>query len=305
MTDSEQQKEGHVSVLLQEVVSGLSVKSGETFVDMTINGGGHSSVICPLLGKKGHLIGIDQDESALRRSEKRLSGCQAKISLVENNFRHLDKVLSDLGIEKADKILFDLGLSSNELELSGRGFSFKKDEPLLMTFAADPSQVTFTAKDIVNGWDGENIRTILMGYGDEQFAKSIAKKIVLVRSMKPIETTFELVEVIRAAVPAWYRNGKINCATKTFQALRITVNEEMQSLKEGLASAWERLTPEGRIAVISFHSLEDRIVKVFFKEKAVSGEGTLFTKKPIVPGEEEIRNNPRSRSAKLRIIQKN
>lgn len=308
MTENTEKKKGenfgHVSVLLQEVIEGLSVKNGETYLDMTINGGGHASAICPLLGSKGVLIGFDQDKNALAHSEKRLSGCKAKIVLNESNFRHAKKVLAEKGIAKADKILFDLGLSSNELETSGRGFSFKKDEPLLMTFAADPSQVTFTAKDIVNGWEEENIRTILAGYGDERFAKSIARKIVEVRGMKSIETTTELVEVIRAAVPGWYRNGKINCATKTFQALRMAVNDELESLKDGLRDAWEILNSGGRIAVISFHSLEDRIVKRYFKEISQEGEGVLLTKKPIVPGEEEMKNNPRSRSAKLRIIQK-
>ena len=294
----------HESVLLQEVISGLAVKDGETYVDMTINGGGHSSAVCPLLGKKGRLIGIDQDETALARSEKRLSGCEAKISLVRNNFRNIKTILSELGIEKADKILFDLGLSTHELESSGRGFSFKKDEPLLMTFAADPTQVTFTASDIVNGWDEDNIRTILYGYGDEHFAKSIARKITEVRSMKKIETTHELVEVIRTAVPGFYKRGKIHFATKTFQALRIAVNEEIQSLEQGLADAWELLAPKGRIAIISFHSLEDRIVKRFFKEREREGKGILMTKKPIVPQDEEMKQNPRSRSAKLRIVEK-
>jgi len=294
----------HESVLLQEVISGLAVKDGETYVDMTINGGGHSSAVCPLLGKKGRLIGIDQDETALARSEKRLSGCEAKISLVRNNFRNIKTILAELGIEKADNILFDLGLSTHELESSGRGFSFKKDEPLLMTFAADPTQVTFTASDIVNGWDEDNIRTILYGYGDEHFAKSIARKITEVRSMKKIETTHELVEVIRTAVPGFYKRGKIHFATKTFQALRIAVNEEIQSLEQGLADAWELLAPKGRIAIISFHSLEDRIVKRFFKEREREGKGILMTIKPIVPQEEEMKQNPRSRSAKLRIVEK-
>lgn len=298
-TDSE-----HISVLLQEVISGLSVKSGETFVDMTINGGGHSSAICPSLGKNGCLIGIDQDKDALSRSEKKLSGCDARIILSENNFRNIKKIAEENGVQKIDKVLFDLGLSTNELESSGRGFSFKKDEPLLMTFAADTSKVAFTARDIVNEWDEENIRTILFGYGDERFAKSISKKIVLVRDMKPIMTTMELVEVVRAAVPAWYRNGKIHCATKTFQALRIAVNDEMGSLSEALNDAWGLLSPKGRIAVISFHSLEDRIVKRYFREKAKEGEGILITKKPIAPSVEEIRANPRARSAKLRIIEK-
>lgn len=297
----------HVSVLLQEVIDGLAVKNGETFVDMTINGGGHSSALCLYLGSKGTLIGIDADANALTRAKKRLelSDCRATIHLVPENFRNIKSVLKELGMTKVNKVLFDLGLSTNELEDSGRGFSFQKDEPLLMTFSNDPSKVTFTAEDILNTWDEENISTILFGYGEERFAKRIAKRIVEARGMQPIKTTKELVEIIRTAVPSWYRSGrKIHFATKTFQALRMAVNDEIRTLEQALNDAWEALTPKGRMAVISFHSMEDRMVKKFFRERSKEEKGTLLTKKPIVPGLEEIKKNKRSRSAKLRIIEK-
>jgi 16S rRNA (cytosine1402-N4)-methyltransferase len=295
----------HISVLLHEVIEGLAVKSGETFVDMTTNGAGHSSEICLSLGPKGTLVGIDADANALARAKEKLAGCEATVHLVPENFRNVKKVLHDLGISKVDKVLFDLGLSSNELETSGRGFSFQKDEPLLMTFSDDPSKVTFTAEDIVNTWDEENIATILSGYGEERFARRIARRIVETRGMTPIHTTKELVGVIQMAVPGWYRSGrKTHFATKTFQALRMAVNDEIRALQEALTDAWDALAPKGRIAIISFHSMEDRMVKKFFKEKSKGGEGILLTKKPIVPTEEELKLNRRSRSAKLRIIEK-
>ncbi|MFA5830387.1 MAG: 16S rRNA (cytosine(1402)-N(4))-methyltransferase RsmH [Candidatus Paceibacterota bacterium] len=298
----------HISVLLQEVMEGLAVKNGETFVDMTINGGGHSSAICSALGTAGTLVGIDADSNALVRAKKNLelSGCGATVHLVAENFRNVKMILSGLGIKKADKILFDLGLSSNELENSSRGFSFQKDEPLLMTFSDDPSKVVFTAEDILNTWDEENIAAIISGYGEERFAKRIARRITDVRGMKPIRTTKELVEIIQNAVPNWYRSGrKLHFATRTFQALRMAVNDEIRALEQGLKDSWEILSPGGRIAVISFHSMEDRMVKKFFRIKSREGEGTLLVKKPIIPREEEIKKNRRARSAKLRIIEKN
>ena len=295
----------HVSVLLQEVIDGLLVNEGETFVDMTLGGGGHSLVIGKLLGKSGTLVGIDADPTAVARAGEKLKDCPAKVHLVAENFRNVKKVFADLGIEKADKILFDLGLSTYELESSGRGFSFQKDEPLIMTFPTDASKVSFTAKDIVNTWDEENIVAILAGYGEERFAKRIAKRIVDVRKMQEIQTTKELVDVIAGAVPGWYRNGrKSHFATRTFQALRMTVNDEIRALESALQDTWGLLAHGGRIAVISFHSMEDRLVKKFFKEKAHDGKGILLTKKPTIPTDAEISENRRSRSAKLRIIKK-
>ena len=298
----------HISVLLQEVIEGLAVKNGETFVDMTINGGGHSSVICSALGSSGVLVGIDADSNALVRAKKNLerSGCQATVHLVAENFRNVKTILAGLGISKADKILFDLGLSSNELENSNRGFSFQKDEPLLMTFSDDPSKVVFTADDIVNTWDEENIAAIISGYGEERFAKRIARRIADIRKMKPIRTTKELVDIIQNAVPNWYRSGrKIHFATRTFQAIRMAVNDEIRALEQGLEDSWNMLSPGGRMAVISFHSMEDRMAKKFLRNKSREGEGTLLTKKPIIPRDEEIQKNKRARSAKLRIIEKN
>ena len=295
----------HVSVLLQEVLDGLAVNEGDVFVDMTINGGGHSEAIGQLLGKSGTLIGIDADPTAITRAGARLNGCQAKIHLVTENFRNVKKVLTDLKLEKVDKILFDLGLSTHELESSGRGFSFQKDEPLLMTFPADPTKVSFTAKDILNTWDEENIISILSGYGEERFAKRIAERIVDWRKTQEIQTTAELVDIIASAVPGWYRNGrKSHFATKTFQALRMTVNDEIRALQSALDDAWSILEKNGRIAIISFHSMEDRMVKKFFREKSKEEKGFLITKKPISPSFEEMKTNRRSRSAKLRIIKK-
>ncbi len=303
MTESKTETK-HVSVLLHEVMEGLNPQSGETFVDMTINGGGHSAEIGAKLGKKGILIGIDEDINALVRAKARLKEVEATVHLVENNFRNLNSILEKLKISQVDKILFDLGLSTNELEDSGRGFSFQKDEPLYMTFSADPLKAVFTASDIVNTWAKENITAILEGYGEEKFAWKIAEKIVLAREKKKIETTKELVEIISTAFPPRLRRGKTHFATKTFQALRMAVNDEIQALEEALIAAWVSLAPKGRIAVISFHSLEDRIVKRFFREKKDEGLGRLLTKKPMVPTEEEAIENRRSRSAKLRIIEK-
>jgi len=206
--------------------------------------------------------------------------------------------------------LLDIGLSSNQFEDSGRGFSFQKDEPLIMSFKKNlsedlPAQVgDLTAKEIVNTWELENISTILKGYGEEQFAWKIAKAIVARREEKPIETTFDLVEIIKTATPKWYHTRRIHPATKTFQALRITVNDEIESLKQGIRVGFDRLRSGGRLAVISFHSIEDRAVKQFFKSLIVSGEASIVNKKPIIPTDNEIAENPRSRSSKLRIIQK-
>jgi 16S rRNA (cytosine1402-N4)-methyltransferase len=208
-------------------------------------------------------------------------------------------------VAHADKILLDIGLSSNQFEQSARGFSFQKDEPLIMSFKKDLKETDLTAREIVNTWDEVNIQTILEGYGEEQFAWKIAKAIVARRQENPIETTFDLVEIIKLATPKFYHHKKIHPATKTFQALRITVNDEIESLKEGVSKGFNILNRGGRMAIISFHSLEDRIVKQFFKDKQTKDEGMLITKRPIVPTEEEIKENPRSRSAKLRVIQKN
>lgn len=290
----------HIPVLLKETIEGLNIKSGDILLDATFGGGGHSGEICKLIGMSGRLLALDADRAAEARiNPKVMNACNFK--LVIANFRDLDKVLEERGIENLDAALFDLGLSSFQLDESGRGFTFQKDEPLQMVFGAGSK---FTAEEIVNSWDEENIADILYGYGGEQFSRRIAERIVEARKVAPIKTTFKLVQIIEAAVPDFYKKRKIHFATKTFQALRITVNDEMGALKEALSKVWKVLIPGGRLAVISFHELEDRIVKKFFLQKKSEKSVLIVTKKPIVPGVEEVSNNPRSRSAKLRIGEK-
>lgn len=290
----------HVPVLTREVLEFLHPQRGEIYVDGTIGNGGHAKVIGERLGKSGHLIGIDEDTSALETAERNLSELECDVHLIHGNARNIPSILHRLGIERVDTILLDLGLRSDQIDSSGRGFTFKKDEPLLMTF--NPENSDLTARQIVNEWDKENIEAILSGYGEERYASRIADAIVSFREESPIETTTQLQEIISEAVPSRYRHGRINPATRTFQALRIAVNDEIEALREALQGGWEKLDSEGRFAVISFHSLEDRIVKHFFKQNE---NANVLTKKPIQPNTDEIENNPRSRSAKLRVAQKN
>lgn len=293
----------HVSVLLHEVIDGLELQRGDVVLDGTFGGGGHSKEIIKKIGHTGMLIGLDMDQAAIKRCEAIAAYSVARMECMEGNFKDADKVLDTLGIHGLHKVVLDIGLSSFQFEESGRGFSFKRDEPLKMTFLEDPTEETMTADTIVNTWEEENIATILWKYGEERFSRRIARKIVEAREEKPIKTTTELAQLVSEAVPKRFVT-KIHPATKTFQALRITVNDELGNLRIGLARLFERLEPEGRIAVISFHSLEDRIVKQFFRGLSDEGEAELITKKPIVPSEGEIQENPRSRSAKLRIIKK-
>lgn len=295
----------HKPVLLKEVIEGLDIKKEDFVLDATVGGGAYLENICQIVGKKALVIGLDQDSLALKRAEKRISAYKkCPLHLVQKNFRYLDEVLEDLKITRINKAVFDLGISSDQLEVSERGFSFLKEESLLMTLKDKQQDEDLTAKEIVNNWDEENIADIIFGYGEERFAKRIAQKICLARKEKEIKTTLELVEIIRSAVPKWYQFKKTHFATKTFQALRITVNDEIEALKEALNKTFEYLEKNGRIVVVSFHSLEDRVVKKFFKEKHKEERALLLTKKPITPSEEEILQNPRSRSAKLRIIEK-
>ncbi len=300
----------HKTVLLHEAIDGLDIKSGDIFVDGTLGGGGHSEEVAKRFGHSVVMIGIDLDPEAIERASARLSLLNPNIHYAEGSFRNIDTILDSMGFEKVDRILLDIGLSSNQFEDSGRGFSFQKDEPLIMSFKKNPKpdlpeQVgDLTAREIVNKWELENIAAILKGYGEEQFSWKIAKAIVASREIKPIETTIDLVEIIKIATPKWYHHRKIHPATKTFQALRITVNDEIESLKEGIVKGFERLNSKGRLAVISFHSIEDRAVKNFYKSKSDEKVGKIITKKPIIPTDQEIRDNPRSRSAKLRIIEK-
>lgn len=309
----------HIPVLLKQVIEGLVIKEGSVFVDCNLGDGGHSEAVVKRTKGDVTIIGIDLDPEALKRAKDNLqkheSKKQPKVYYCQNNFSHVATVVRE-ALEKVtagssvDAILFDLGLSSYELEEGGRGFSFKSEDPLEMTFGARESY-NFTAADIVNNWSIEQIETIIRSYGEEKFAGRIARRIVEAREVKMqndngkgFETARELAELVRSAYPSMLRYGRIHPATKTFQALRMAVNDELTTLSEGLKGAVQLLKVGGRLAVISYHSLEDRIVKQYFKKEEEEGKIKILTKKPIVPDEEEMKENPRSRSAKLRIIEK-
>jgi len=286
----------HQSVLLNETVLGLNLKNG-VVLDGTFGGGGHSlEILKKYPGIK--ITALDQDENAWRNSKIKFKGMENRISFRNLNFRNIDVK------ENFDGIVLDLGLSSDQLENSGRGFSFRQDEPLLMTMKENPSSEDITARDIVNGWSEKNLADIIYGYGEERYARKIARAIVDERQKKEIKTTFDLLKIIEKAVPKIYQKGKLHFATKTFQALRIAVNDELNALKEGLEKGFQVLNKEGRMAVISFHSLEDRIVKNFYREKKNQGLAILINKKPITVGQVELKINNRARSAKLRILKK-
>lgn len=293
---------GHRSVLLQESLESLSIKPDDIVVDATLGGAGHSKEIARLLGTKGTLLGIDEDGDAIERARIALKDAVARVILQEGNFRNLESYLGKHGIPKITKALFDLGWSGYQLA-AGRGFSFLQDEPLVMTYADNP-EGKLTAEVVVNTWKEESLADVIYGWGEERFARRIAREIVAARRKTRITSSGQLADIIRGAVPAAYRNGKLHPATKTFQAIRIAVNDEMGALKDGLQAAWSALEPGGRLAVISFHSIEDRSVKELMREWKQDGSGEWLTKSPIVPSEEEVRANPRSRSAKLRVIRK-
>jgi 16S rRNA (cytosine1402-N4)-methyltransferase len=298
----------HKTVLLQEAVDGLLApqKAGNdniVVVDATFGGGGHSKEICKRYpGIK--IIALDQDKSAFKNARHKFTGPGCDITFVNDNFRNLDKVLKAKRIKAIDGIIFDLGLSSDQLENSGRGFSFMKNEPLLMTMKENPAPDEITAYDVVNSWSEKSLADIIFGYGEERFGRRIARAIVQQRKQKKIKTSFDLVEVIRKAVPERYRRGRLHFATRTFQAIRIAVNDELGALAEGLSKGFKFLNNSGRMSIISFHSLEDRIVKKFYKTKQTEGLAKLINKKVITARESEIKNNIRSRSAKLRILEK-
>ena len=292
---------GHVPVLLQEATSALALTPDDVVVDATLGGAGHASAIAEKLGKRGVLIGFDLDADAISRAKSALENVRPTVHLVLGNFRDLQRELERLKVPSITKALFDLGWSSYQLD-SGRGFSFRADEPLSMTYANPPTGLT--AATIVNEWGEESIADILFGWGEEHYSRRIAKAIVERRLHQPFTTSVELAEVIRAAVPPRYRHGKIHPATRSFQALRIAVNDELGALAEGVRSAWKHLLPAGRIAVITFHSIEDRMVKQMFAAWEASGQGKRSVRKPIRPGGEEVSANPRARSAKLRVIEK-
>ncbi len=293
----------HRTVLKEEAVEALGLTIDSIVVDATGGGGGHSMRMLETLGSSGTLIVIDSDPEVVADLKKRVGTPKATFNIVRENFRNIETVLASVGVEEVDGVLADLGWNSEQFEKGGKGFSFLRDEPLLMTFG-NPEDYSFTAADIVNDWPEVAIANVLYGYADERYSRQIAKKICDAREKTPFTTTTELVRVIESAVPARYRNGRISPATKTFQALRIAVNDELDALSEFIGAAVKVLSAEGRLVIITFHSIEDRIVKHAFRALQTDGVGTVISKKPIVPTAKEIQDNPRSRSAKLRIFQK-
>ncbi len=292
----------HIPVLQKEVLEYFDQKPNENFIDCTIGEGGHTLAILEKNGPKGKVLGIEWDPELYKKlSRSDLDRLKARLILVNDNFANLEEIAKSQKFRSVSGILFDLGMSSWHLEESGRGFSFQKKEPLDMRY--NP-QNPLTAEKIVNYWSALEIEKILEIHGEERFSKQIAKYIISFREVKPIKTTSQLVEIIKKATPDWYHRRKIHPATKTFQALRIAVNDELNNLEKALPKALNILKPGGRIVAISFQSLEDRIIKNFLKEKAKENILKILTKKPIKPSLEEIKINPRSRSAKLRAAEK-
>ncbi len=291
----------HVSVLLAESIDALNLKAGSVVVDATAGQGGHSEAIL-LREPSCRLVALDADPESVRLVRERLARFGSRAQVVESNFGDIATVLATLDIQKVDAVLFDLGWNSGQLA-SGRGFSFLRDEPLNMSFGVAPAS-SFDAKEIVNTWDEETLANALYGYGEEKYARRIAKAIVDRRAHAPIETTAQLVAIISDAVPALYRRGRLHFATRTFQALRMATNDELGAIERGVAGAWSVLAEGGRIAVITFHSIEDRVVKRLFAAQVAEGAARLVYKKPLAPTQAEIISNPRARSAKLRVIEK-
>ena len=304
----------HYSVMLAETIEELNIRPDGIYVDRTLGGGGHAFEVCKRL-KNGHFYGIDQDDAAIKAAGERLALFGDKVTIIRNNYCNAKAALSELGVDKVDGIVLDLGVSSYQLDTEDRGFSYRFDAPLDMRM--DRRQ-TLTARDIVNGYSETELFHIIKDYGEDQFAKNIAKHIVKARADKPIETTFELNEVIMAAIPAKMRkNG--HPSKQTFQAIRIECNRELEVLRDSLDSFIDMLNPGGRVCIITFHSLEDRIVKAAFRRNenpctcppefpvCVCGKvskGRVITKKPILPTEKELEENSRSKSAKLRVFER-
>lgn len=291
----------HIPVLLQEVMDVLLIKENDTVFDLTVGGAGHTREILSCLGKRGTFVGFDADPNAIEGAREILSRSGRTMHLVNDNFRTLNVHMKELGIRNINKALFDLGWNSEQLS-AGRGFSFRTDDPLVMTYASNVAD-TLKASHIVNEWGEQSLIDVFTGFGEERYARRIARMIVTKRKEKPFQTARELAEAISLCVPQAARRGRTHPATHVFQALRIATNDELGALEEGLTAAWKALSPFGRIAVISFHSVEDRLVKRLMREFAKEG-GRLLFKRPLTPSEEEIKNNPRARSAKLRAIEK-
>ena len=303
----------HASVLLEETIEVLRIKPDGTYLDGTLGGGGHAYEVCRRLGDKGRFYGIDQDEAAIKAAGKRLEEFGDKVTIIRNNYCNAREALKEKGVSHVDGIVLDLGVSSYQLDTVERGFTYKYDTPLDMRM--DQRQ-KLTARDIVNRYDEQSLYRVIRDYGEDQFAKNIAKHIVQARAEKTIETTFELNEIIKAAIPAKMRASGGHPSKRTFQAIRIECNHELDVLKGSLEDFVNMLNPQGRLCIITFHSLEDRIVKNFFREMenpctcppefpvCVCGKipyGKMAPRKPILPSEEEMEVNTRSKSAKERV----
>jgi len=306
----------HITVLLKETVDSLDIKPDGLYVDCTLGGGGHSEYLLSQLSSEGRLIAFDQDETAIKHAKERLKKYENQLTIVKSNFRYIKEELNNLGIYEVDGILFDLGVSSPQLDVAERGFSFHQDAPLDMRMNREQS---LSAYEVVNEWSYEQIVKIFFRYGEEKFSKQVARKIEEARKKKPIETTFELVEIIKDAIPAPARRTGGHPAKRIFQAIRIAVNDELGVFEEALKDAITLVKTGGRISVITFHSLEDRICKTIFKEASslpplppglpiipdeFKPKLKLITRKPLLPTDEELNENKRSRSAKLRVAEK-
>ena len=306
----------HYSVLYKETLDGLNIKPDGIYVDGTMGGAGHGQGICEQLGEHGRYIGIDQDEAAIMRGTERLAPFGDRVTIVRSNYADMVSVVKKLGIDHVDGIMLDLGVSSYQLDTAERGFSYREDAPLDMRM--DQRQ-PLTAKDIINDYSEMELFRIIRDYGEDRFAKNIAKHICMERSKKPIETTLELAEIIRHAIPAKIRATGGHPAKRTFQAIRIELNRELSVLEDNLTDMIDLLNPGGRLCIITFHSLEDRIVKTIFKKNenpctcpshfpvCVCGKvskGNVVGRKPILPSEEELEVNSRSKSAKLRVFER-
>jgi 16S rRNA (cytosine1402-N4)-methyltransferase len=288
----------HPPVLVEEVLKSLTLRPGATVLDATIGLGGHAEAILRAIGEEGTLIGMDRDREALKHAENRLKDFGQKMKLIHGHFGELKKILGQLHADLLDAALFDLGISALQLEGAGRGFSFAREGPLDMRMDQTES---LTASKVVNEYPWGDLEEVIRKYGQERWARRIARAIVKVR---PFKTTTELAAVVRRAIPARSRGYRIDPATRTFQAIRIEINRELELLPQGLSSAVELLKVGGRIAVLSYHSLEDRIVKNLFRGEAREGRLTIVTRKPIRPSPKETALNPRSRSARLRIAER-
>ena len=307
---------GHVSVLLHETVDGLNVRPDGIYVDATLGGGGHAFEVCNRLNDKGRFIGIDQDADAIEAAGKRLAGFGEKVTIIRSNYRDMRPQLQNIGVGKVDGIVIDLGVSSYQLDTAKRGFSYRMDAPLDMRM--DQRQ-KMTARDIVNSYSEAELYRVIRDYGEDRFAKNIAKHIAAEREKGPIETTGQLNEIIRHAIPMKIQKTSGHPSKRTFQAIRIELNHELDVLRDSLDDMINMLNPGGRICIITFHSLEDRIVKSSFRKNenpcicpshfpvcvcGKTSKGRVVTRKPILPSKEEMESNSRSKSAKLRIFER-